>query len=136
MKIVCCLWYQAENNANRVTTRKVVRGMRRVQNHLGIASSSAAPSSTAPSDPKEWDRMKHERIQEWMVDTETIVEVAEPSYTTVGGTQQVEPGMSEGRQGEYSIEAQAPSQLVRPSSMSTLPDHTEVQSRQCLNGRS
>ena len=136
MKIVCRLWHQAENNANRVTTRKVVRGMRRVQNHLGIASSSAAPSSAAPSDPKEWDLMKHERIQEWMVDTETIVEVAEPSYTTVGGTQQVGPGIPEGRQGEYSIGAEAPSQLVRPSLMSTLPDNTEVKSRQCLSGQS
>ncbi len=119
-----------------MTTRKVVRGMRRVQNHLGIASSSAAPSSAAPSDPKEWDHMVHERIQEWMVNTDTIVEVAEPSYTAVGGTQQVEPVMSIGRQGEDSIEAQAPSQLVRPSSMSTIPDNIEVKSRQCLSGRS
>jgi hypothetical protein len=131
VKILGCFGFQAENNANRMTTRKVVRGMRRVQNHLGIASSSAAPS-----DPKEWDHMVHERIQEWMVDTETIVEVAEPSYAAVGGTQQAEPGMPVGRQGEDSIEAQAASQLVRPNSMSTIPDNTEVRSRQCLNSRS
>jgi hypothetical protein len=126
--------FQAEKNGNRMTTRKVVRGMRRVQNHLGIAS-SAAPSSSAPSDPKEWDHMVHERIQEWMVDTETIVEVAEPSYTAVGGTQQNEPGMSVCRQGEASIEAQVLSQLIRPNSMSTIRDNTEVRSRHLLNGR-
>jgi hypothetical protein len=136
VKKICCLVFQAGNNANRMTTRKVVRGMRRVQNHLGIASSSAAPSSSAPSDPKEWDHMVHERIQEWMVDTGTIVEVAEPSYSAFGGTQQNEPGMSVGRQGEASIEAQALSQLIRPNSMSTIRDNTEVRSRQFLNGRS
>jgi hypothetical protein len=131
MRKNCYLVFQAKNNANRMTTRKVVRGMRRVQNHLGIASSSAAPS-----DPKEWDHMVHERIQEWMVDTGTIVEVAEPLYTAVGGTQQNEPGMSVGLQGEASIEAQAFSQLIRPNSMSTIRDNTEVGSRQFLNGRS
>jgi hypothetical protein len=131
MRKNCYLVFQAKNNANRMTTRKVVRGMRRVQNHLGIASSSAAPS-----DPKEWDHMVHERIQEWMVDTGTIVEVAEPLYTAFGGTQQNEPGMSVGLQGEASIEAQAFSQLIRPNSMSTIRDNTEVGSRQFLNGRS
>jgi hypothetical protein len=58
---------------SRLTTRKVIRGMKRVQNHLGIASSSVAESDISERE-QEW-------VKEWMLESGTIVEEQESSGT-------------------------------------------------------
>ncbi|KAE9378918.1 hypothetical protein N431DRAFT_363632, partial [Stipitochalara longipes BDJ] len=57
----------AVTSADLITTRKVVRGMRRVQHHLGIDSSSVAPSNNI-------EEGYHDQIQKWIAETQTIVE--------------------------------------------------------------
>ena len=52
-----------------------MRGMRRVQNHFGIASSSVAPSDI--------DERDHKRVQDWMLETETIVEEEEEELSEI-----------------------------------------------------
>ena len=105
--------------------------MRRVQNRFGIPSSSIAQSDT--------DERKHERIKEWMVETETIVEEEEeeeeeekPLDTAGGSIQQTEPSRSRRQQGENSIELSESSHSGRqspnlsPISNSSTPDGNEV----------
>jgi hypothetical protein len=83
----CSIGLRAEDNSDRLSTRKVVRGMRRVQNHFGIASSSVAPS--------EIDEMDHERIQKWMSETGIIVEEEKlPTGHPEGTNQPTAPGGS------------------------------------------
>jgi hypothetical protein len=97
--------------------------MRRVQNHFGIPSSSIAQSDI--------DERKHERIEDWVVETETVVEEEEeekPLDTAGGSIQQTEPSRSRRQQGENSIELSGSSQSVKqspkplPISNSSTPD--------------
>ncbi|KAH8793366.1 hypothetical protein BGZ57DRAFT_459516 [Hyaloscypha finlandica] len=97
----------AITSADLITTRKVVRGMRRVQNHFGIPSSSVAESDI--------DERKHERIKEWVGETETIMEEEEPLDTAGERIQQPEPSRSRREQGEGSIELPDPNPPGRRS---------------------
>ena len=81
--------------------------MRRVQNHFGIPSSSVAESDI--------DERKHERIEEWVDETETVMEEEESLDTAGESIQQPEPSRSRREQGEGSIESPDPNPPGRRS---------------------
>ena len=97
--------------------------MRRVQNHFGIPSSSIAQSDI--------DERKHERIEEWMVETETIIEEEEEeSLDSAGGNiRQTEPSRSGRQQGENSIQLPGSTHSGRQS-----PNHSRISNSSTPNG--
>jgi len=95
--------------------------MRRVQKHFGIPSSSIAQSDI--------DERKHERINDWVVETETVVEEEEeePLDTAGGSIQQTEPSRSRRQQSEYSIQLPGSTHSGRQS-----PNHSRISNSSTL----
>jgi SH3 domain len=81
--------------------------MKRVQNHFGIASSSVAQSDI--------DDREYERIEEWVAETETVVEEEEPPDTARENNQQTKPSISKHPQSKKSRESTGPSFRGSPS---------------------